>query len=123
MGQIILKIDELVAQKWATLSLEQKERLTWQFEELVLQLFSNAGKSDSMKKTINEPSTTYKATEKKEKKENVKQVQTMRKAERPTYKSKNRTERRQQIETLTSPLLVDLSKFKFDRNEANDYGS
>ncbi len=120
MERIILKIDELVAQKWDTLSLEQKEQLAREFEQLILQLFSDAEKNDSIKETINEPSTTYKATEKKE---NVKQVQTMRKAERPTYNSKNRTERRQQIEALTSPLLVDLSKFKFDRNEANDYGS
>jgi hypothetical protein len=36
-------------------------------------------------------------------------------------KSISREERIDQIEKLTKPSLVDLSSFKFDRNEANNY--
>jgi hypothetical protein len=33
----------------------------------------------------------------------------------------SRAQRLGQIEALTKPTLVDLSRFKFDRNEANNY--
>jgi hypothetical protein len=115
MGQIILKIDELVAQKWDTLSLEQKERLTWQFEELVLQLFSDTEKSDSMKKTISEPSTTYKATAKKGREKN----DISKSQETPLTKEEQEL-RVQKVREFFKNFSADFTGYKFDRDEANE---
>ncbi len=125
MKRIILKIDEAMARKWNTLSLEpstpykasirkemkkremseqeKKTSLSEEEQELRIQKVRDAFSR------FNSDLSNFKFN-REEANESL-----------PTEKSSSKEERRQRIESLTSPLLVDLSKFKFDRNEANDY--
>lgn len=69
---------------------------------------------------MNESESTYGIVEKKEKEifEKFQRDKGFISSKDQTYSKK---EYRRRIEALTAPLLLDLSKFQFDRNQANNY--
>lgn len=115
MKRIILKIDEAMARKWNTLSLEQQQLLTRQFEQLISRLSEDEDNSGSMKDAINEPSTTYEASTRKEMKKREKSEQ-----EKTSLSEEEQELRAQKVWDFFENLSADFTGYKFDRNEANE---
>ncbi len=109
----MIEVDDMTIVKWNAMSWEQKKQCVRQIEELIQQ-------PSQEKMMVNESESTYRVVIDKEKKmlENLQQGKDFISFTDSTYDKK---EYRRRIEALTAPLLLDLSKFKFDRNEANNY--
>lgn len=109
----MIEVDDMTIVKWNAMSQERKRQCVQQIEELIQQPSLD-------KMIVNESESTYRAVIDKEKKmlENLQQNKDFTSFTDSTYDKK---EYRRRIKTLTAPLLLDLSKFKFDRNEANNY--
>lgn len=116
MARMVLEVNEAIVERWNSLSPKRKKELTRQIEELVLQPFLNDNEDVivSESESVYEPITKKKQQKMNELKRNINSISS-------EGKSLSKVKNRQRIETLTAPLLLDLSKFKFDRNEANDY--
>lgn len=99
--RIILEVDEAIARKWNALSGERKAELIRYMEELVLQLLSD--NDDFVRKTVSEPSPTYRSTAKKtEEEQDERQI------------------RLQKVRDAFCRFDTDLSDFTFNREEANE---
>ncbi|WP_352422541.1 hypothetical protein [Proteiniphilum sp.] len=113
IGKIIIEVDDITIERWNAMSRERKEKCIRQIEELIEQPSLD-------KMTVNESESTYGIVEKKEKKM-FEKLQRDKGFISPKDRTYSKKEYRRRIEALTAPLLLDFSKFQFDRNQANNY--
>ena len=109
----MIEVDDMTIVRWNAMSRERKEKCIQQIEKLIEQQ-----SSDEM--IVNESESVYGIVDKKGKEmfKKLPQDKGLIFSMRRMHDKKNS---RRRIEALTTPLLVDLSKFQFDRNEANNY--
>ena len=109
----MIEVDDITIVRWNAMSRERKEKCIRQIEELIEQQ-----SSDEM--MVNESESVYGIVDKKGKEIFEKLPQDKGHMLSATRMHRKKESRRR-IDALTTPLLVDLSKFQFDRNEANNY--
>ncbi len=117
MKKIILEIDESMAGLWENFTDEQKNDVIRQFEDSISQKLLI---SKQQGERLNEPISAYTFPPNKTYRKSVKikrEIDFITSA--PV--ALNKIEYRKRIEDLTKPLLMDLSQFKFDRDQANNY--